>query len=187
MHTSLVPEPIKLTYQDFCALPDDGRRYEILDGDLYMSPSPGLVHQTVLGNLLFTLYEHVRERRLGTLLPGPIDVLLSEYDIVVPDILFVGALRTALIEKKYIKGPPDLLVEICSDATRQRDIRAKRNLYARCAVPWYWIIDPEGPRVMELQLVDRAYAVVAEPSGDASWTPKLFPELTVTLPDLIRP
>jgi Uma2 family endonuclease len=186
MHTSLVPEPIKLNYQDFCALPDDGRRYEILDGDLYMSPSPATLHQRVVGRLLVLLSEHVRQMNLGEVFVAPYDVLLDEQNIVEPDLIYVANANVSIITEKNIQGAPDLLVEIVSPSTIERDTRDKRNLYARCAVPNYWIIDPRRTSVIELRHVDKAYGAVAELSGDATWTPVIFPQLQIKLQDLWR-
>jgi Uma2 family endonuclease len=181
MHTSLVPEPIKLTYQDFCALPDDGRRYEILDGDLYMSPSPGPQHQRIAGRIYAILDAHVRKAGLGEAFPAPLDVLLEEHEIVEPDVVFVSRARASIITEANIRGVPDLLVEILSPSTKSRDIRDKRNIYARCGVPWYWIVDPEARTLLELQLVGGAYAPVALHESGATFRPGLFPELAIDL------
>jgi Uma2 family endonuclease len=185
MHDRLIAEPIRLTYEDFCALPDDGKRYEILDGDLYVSPSPFTAHQAVVGNLFVMLTDYVRSRKLGRVFVAPYDVVLDRHDVVEPDLIYVSKANATIITHKNIQGSPDLLVEVLSDSTRERDTRDKRNIYARCGVPWYWIVDPEGPRVMELKLLERAYAVVADLSGEAVWTPALFPESTIRLPELI--
>ncbi len=184
MHDRLTAEPIRLTYEDFRALPDDGKRYEILDGDLYMSPSPITQHQRFVARLHVILTLHVNQHRLGEVFVSPYDVVLGRHDVVEPDLLFVARENSQIVTAKNIQGVPDLLVEVLSDSTRERDLRDKRNIYARCGVPWYWIVDPEGPRVMELKLMDRAYAVVAEVSGKANWTPELFPNLAIGLPEL---
>ncbi len=185
MHDRLIAEPIRLTYEDFCALPDDGKRYEILDGDLYMSPSPFTAHQVVVGNLHLILAHFVRNKQLGRVFVAPYDVVLGQHNVVEPDLIYVSKANASIITKKNIQGSPDLLIEVLSESTQDRDLRDKRNIYARHDVPWYWIIDPEGPRVMELKLMDRAFAVAAELSVDASWTPGLFPQLTLNLPELI--
>lgn len=184
MHDRLVAEPIKLTYEDFCALPDDGRRYEILDGDLYMSPSPEIPHQDVVGNLYAILRDHVRARKLGRVFVAPLGVLLDEHDIVEPDIIFVSAAKRGIISRKDIQGAPDLLIEVLSPSSGERDLRDKRSLYARCGVDWYWIIDPEKQTVLELRLVESAYAVVSETNDPGPFCPELFPGLRIELPEL---
>ncbi|HWL94122.1 MAG TPA: Uma2 family endonuclease [Phycisphaerae bacterium] len=186
MHDRLVAEPIRLTYEDFCALPDDGRRYEIIDGDLFMSPSPEIPHQTVVINLAAILHQHVRKEKLGKVLVAPSDVLLGEHDIVEPDIIFISKERLSIVTQKNIQGAPDLLIEVLSPSTSRRDVRDKRNLDARSGVRYYWMLDSHGPRVTELQLTEGEYAVVKELSGDAIFEPACFPDLKINLAGLLE-
>lgn len=184
MHDHLVAERIKLTYEDFCALPDDGKRYEILDGDLYMSPSPNTVHQRIVGRLYSILDDHARKKGLGEAFVAPFDVVLDEHDVVVPDVSFVSKAKQSIITEANIQGAPDLIVEVLSPSTKSRDTRDKRNVYARSGVDWYRIIDPEKKSVLELRLVDNAYAVVSETKDPLSFCPELFPDLRIDLPEL---
>lgn len=184
MHDNLVGMPIRLTYTDYCALPDDGRRYEILDGDLYMSPAPIPVHQRILLNLVSDLRTHVRASKLGEVFISPIDVLLGDHDIVQPDIVFVARDQSTIVAAKNIKGSPDLLVEILSPSNTERDIRDKRNIYSRSGVDWYWIVNPEDGTVLELQRVDAAYAEISRPARRMQFTPKLFPGLSIDMNSL---
>lgn len=134
----------KLTYQDYVTLPDDGRRYEILDGELAVSPAPLTVHQHVCGMVAHALIGWVTEKRLGRVLIAPCDVIFDQATVVQPDILYVSTPRSSIITRRAVEGVPDLVVEILSDATRQRDRSAKKALYARYGVSRYWIIDPEA-------------------------------------------
>src|SRR3989442_10194004 len=129
------PGPIKLTYEDYVDLPDDGKRYEILDGELEVSPAPAPRHQGVSRNLLLILQGHVQERRLGTIYYALIDVLLADTSIVQPDLIFVAAGRESIITARAIEGPPDLVVEILSPWSVRRDRRTKAKLYARFGIP----------------------------------------------------
>ena len=181
MPEPLVAEPIRLTYEDFLALPDDGKRYEILDGDLYMSPSPRTLHQRLLLRLAIILGEHVRCKGLGEVFIAPFDVVLGDNDIVEPDIVFVSEANRSIITEENIRGVPDLLVEVLSPTRPQYDLKNKRAVYARCGVPFYWIVDPEGRRLTELQLLDRAYAIVGELAGKPTFEPRLFPGLGIDL------
>ena len=181
---ALIGEPVRLTYADFCALPDDGRRYEILDGDLYMSPSPVPLHQQIALNLALVLADHVRRNRLGRVYVAPLDVLLSENDVVEPDVVYVSRERAAIITPKNIQGPPDLLIEVLSPATADRDLTDKRNIYARCGVPFYWIIDPDKRTLLELQLAGKAYARLSETVAGGAFAPRLFLELTIAINEL---
>jgi Uma2 family endonuclease len=139
---------IKLTYEDYASIPDDGRRHEIIDGEHYVNPAPTGYHQLILGNVLFALERHVRSHHTGRVVTSPVDVALSEFDIVQPDILFMRAGRTHLIGK-IVKGVPDLVIEILSDSNRRYDVRTKYEIYERAGVAEYWIVDPDelGVRV----------------------------------------
>ena len=181
MHDRLVAEPIRLNYQDFCALPDDGKRYEILDGDLLMSPSPREIHQRVLGRLFRILSGHAEKAGLGVVYIAPFDVILSENDIVEPDLIFVAETNRSIVTDENIRGVPDLLVEVLSSTRPELDTRDKRAVYARCSVPFYWIVDPENKHLTELQLVEKAYAVVSELTNKDSFQPRLFTGLTINL------
>src|SRR5436309_59662 len=132
------PGPIKLTYEDYVDLPDDGKRYEILDGELEVSPAPAPRHQAVSRNLLFILHGHIHPRRLGSVYHAPIDVLLANTSIVQPDLVFIAAGRESIVTKRAIEGPPDLMVEILSPWSIRRDRVAKAALYARFGIRCYW-------------------------------------------------
>ncbi len=176
-----VAERTRLTYEDFCALPDDGKRYEILDGDLYMSPSPRTLHQRATGLLYRILSEHVETHGLGEVFIAPFDVVLSKNDIVEPDVIFVSTARRPIITDDNIRGVPDLLVEVVSPTRPAMDTRDKRHVYERCRVPFYWIVDPDERRVTELRLTGDHYETASEPRGSDSFTPQLFPDLTIEL------
>jgi Uma2 family endonuclease len=113
-----------------------------------------------------------------------LDVILDEHNVVEPDIIYVSNARRSIITKKNIQGPPDLLIEAISPSTSTRDLRDKRNIYSRCGVPNYWLLDPDARSVTELELIEKAYAVVSESAGSASLSPKLFPGLSISLVDL---
>lgn len=144
-----VAPALRFTYEDYLLLPED-RRYEILDGDLFMTPAPTPYHQLVSRNLEFLLHRHVRERRLGEILYAPCDVVLSKTDVLQPDILFITADRRAIIGEKYISGPPDLVVEVLSPATADRDTDVKTKIYARFGVKEMWIADPDAKTIAVL-------------------------------------
>ena len=133
---------MNLTYRDYLLLPE-GKRYEIIEGDLYMVPSPFTKHQRILLNLSYILLEFVRQNDLGEIFIAPYDVLLSEHDIVQPDVLFVSKERDDIITEKNIQGAPDLVVEILLRSRRHIDQKLKHRLYARSEVKEYWIVDPD--------------------------------------------
>lgn len=132
------------TYDEFARLPDDGNRYEVIDGELYVSPSPRPLHQYAIGELIFQLQAFTRDHDLGWIFPGPIDVLFAEGDYLVPDLVFVRRERRGIITSRGVEAAPDLVVEVLSEATKSRDRVLKRRRYAHFGVPEYWIIDPVG-------------------------------------------
>ena len=140
---------ITLTYEDYCALPDDGRRYEIIEGELYGTPSPGRAHQQFAANLLVVLKPFVAARGLGEVVIAPFYVILEETSVVVPDLLFVARERSGIVTDRGVRGAPDLIVEILSPGTARRDRVEKAKLYARHGVHHYWLADPET-RVLEI-------------------------------------
>ena len=139
----------KLTYADYLKTADN-ERYELLDGKLVTSPSPGEMHQYSLGRLFLRLATIVYERNLGRVYCSPFDVVLSETDVVRPDLLFVSGTRAGIITADNVQGAPDLVIEILSPVTAERDGTTKLDLYARHGVREYWIVDPDARTVMLL-------------------------------------
>ena len=137
----------KFTYEDYRTAPPD-RRCELLDGEFFMPPSPNLKHQRVQVRLGEHLARFVRERGLGELFFAPCDVVLSDTDVVQPDLLFVSSERAQLLSGgENVRGAPDLVVEILSPATAERDRGYKRALYAKHGVAEYWLVDPAAETV----------------------------------------
>jgi Uma2 family endonuclease len=134
------------TYEDYLVLPED-RRYEIIDGDLFRTPTPGPPHQRVVGNLYLHLCRYVEDNELGEVLMAPCDVLLSPTDVVQPDLLYVTAARSAIVSEKFISAAPDLVVEVLSPSTEDRDRTLKTKLYARFGVRELWIADTKEKRI----------------------------------------
>ena len=141
MNTQTLPKPF--TYDDYIALPDDGKRFEIIEGDVSMTPAPSPRHQAVQLRLGSLLLAYLDKHPLGTVFISPIDVVLSMVDIVQPDLLFIGQSRSGIIAEKNIVGIPNLVVEILSPSSTTRDRKEKRDLYERYGLPEYWIVDPD--------------------------------------------
>lgn len=135
-----------LTYEDYARLPDE-RRYELIEGELFMVPSPDFSHQSILRNLGFALWHFIKRDSLGLVFYAPFDVILTEHDVIQPDIVFVSNERRSILTEKNIQGGPDLVVEILSSGTRERDILVKKGLFARHGVREYWIVDPVGKSI----------------------------------------
>jgi Uma2 family endonuclease len=142
---------IPFTYEDYKSLPESmDRRYELMDGELLMVPAPTTLHQIVSQNIEFLLLQHVRATGCGRILHAPVDVVLGEgkrRDVVQPDIVFISNARAHIVTKPEVAGAPDLVIEILSPGTEDRDRGYKRTLYERMGVREYWIVDPEGRTV----------------------------------------
>ena len=137
---------IKFTINDYMSTPD-GKRFQLLDGELIVAPSPTSKHQSISGQLYLTMTQFVTERQLGRLWYAPLDVILTDHDVVQPDLLFVSTARASIVTEANVRGAPDLVVEILSPATAQYDREYKRTLYSRHGVREYWLVDPEEDTV----------------------------------------
>ncbi len=145
------------TFEDLCRMPDDGRRYELIGGEIVVSPAPTWLHQELAARLFELLRLFVVPRKLGRVAFAPLDVRLSIHDSVQPDIVYVSNARLALRTSNGIDGAPDLVVEILSPSTRNRDEGEKLNLYAAAGVPEYWLTDAEQRAFRALTLKHGRY------------------------------
>jgi len=144
------------TYEEYYKL-DDDQRYEIIDGQLLMAPSPDTWHQAWIGALHLILDRHIRARQLGKVLLSPVDVVLDPENTVQPDIVFVATGNLGIIQRRAIFGAPDLLVELVSLSSVRRDRYDKKELYARFGVKEHWIGDPANKSLEILTLKERRY------------------------------
>jgi Uma2 family endonuclease len=154
----LLTRPRK-TVEDFMRLPE-GSLAELIDGEIFMTPGPRVLHQRVILNLTLELAPYVRDRRWGEILTSPVDVHLPSGDIVEPDVVYIRRENESIIQD-WIRGAPDLLIEVLSPSHPERDLIVKRSLYARNGVLEYWIVDPADHSVQIWRLVEGRY----EPSG----------------------
>ena len=150
--TSPLPGVYRLTYADWLRFPDDGRLYEILEGELYVTPPPSVEHQRISRNLEFLLLTFLRRSSRGEVLYAPIGVRLSNEDVLEPDLVIVLREHADRIGTQVIEGVPDLVVEILSPGTARRDLGPKRDKYREAGVPEYWIVDPAAASV-EVQVL----------------------------------
>ena len=139
----------KLTYADYLETSDD-ERYELLNGELILSPSPREIHQYISSILHLIIGTYARNHQLGKVYFSPFDVVLSDSDVVQPDLLFISKERTGIITEDNVRGAPDLVVEILSPTTADRDRTVKLDLYATHGVKEYWIVDPDSRTIMVL-------------------------------------
>ena len=175
---------VKLTYEDYVLFPEDGKRHELIDGEHYVTPAPIRKHQAVVGNLHGLIWSYLQQRPIGRVFTAPFDVIFSEFDVVEPDLLYISRERSQEIETSpWVKGAPDLVVEIGSPSTRKRDETIKRRLYERFGVVEYWVVDPEIDAVKVFRRTNDRYARVAElllENDDVLTTP-LLPDLELRL------
>ena len=174
----------KLDYSDYLATPDDGKRYEIVDGELFVTASPSPMHQRVSRRLERQLEDYFHGRSIGEVFNAPIDVILTDHDVFVPDLIVVS--NPATISKRGIDGPPLLVIEILSPSTSKQDRGVKARRYAELGVPHYWIADPDTRRFHCHRLVDGTFRLVLDAEGDAVLSHPDFPGLEIDLASLWR-
>jgi Uma2 family endonuclease len=162
-----------LTYDDLLLMPETNRFQELVDGELVVSPSPEVAHQTAVVALMAGLAAYARDRG-GLALVGPMDVLVEPSTVVQPDLLYLRPERVDADVRRPIRVPPDLVVEVLSPSNRAHDLVRKRGIYERFGVPELWFVDHEVGEITVLVFEDGAYreATVAR-SGDVVRSPRL--------------
>ena len=168
------PRPrIRFTYEDYRNTPED-KRYELIDGELLLVPAPRTVHQRISGKIQFYLMSFVIKQSLGEVFYAPIDVVFSDTDVLQPDILFISTDRFGIITEDNIQGAPDLVIEILSPSTADRDRTFKSSLYALHGVGEYWIVDPDAQTAEVFTLGERGFERIATyGAGDVLTSPSL--------------
>ena len=179
---------LRLTYEDYRLIPDDGKRHELIDGEHVMSPSPNTKHQRIARVLLTALTNFLREHPLGEIFIAPYDVVLSDFDVVQPDLIFVATAQAAIVTEANIRGIPTLVVEILSEGNRKLDETIKRQRYEHYGIPEYWIIDPALDQVKMYRLTDGRYGQASVLSLEANelLTTPLLPALSLPLTTLFK-
>jgi Uma2 family endonuclease len=169
----------RVSYDDLAQMPEDGRRYELYDGEVFVVPSPILLHQVVAMRLWRILDDYAFQTR-GLAVASPMDVVFSQYDVVQPDIVFLTAesLRTVSLMDR-VRQPPDLAVEVLSQATASHDRGRKMRMFQRYGVPEYWIVDPIAKTIEIYKLVESAYELVGAFSGSETMHSAVLPGLAL--------
>ena len=168
----------RLDYAAYAAIPMDGKRHEIIDGEHFVNPAPNLYHQEISRHIQFQLYSKIELTDLGKVINAPVDLQLSEHDIVQPDIVVVMLDRKRIMTPTKIKGVPDLVIEILSPSNSHHDLKLKRGLYERTGVPEYWIVSPDEHQVLQLTLDQGHYSELIQTASIAS---KFIPQAVVDL------
>jgi len=173
------------TFHDYLRLPLDGRRYEVLRGELYMNAAPRPRHQETLLNLSVMLVNHVRAHDLGRVYAAPIDVILGTLATPVqPDLLFIAKHRLAIVEEKVLRGAPDFIAEVLSPSTEREDRGLKREIYEQAGVSEYWIVDPDARSIESLALEGGVYRRVARAGLGEIVSSVVIPGFSVAVSDV---
>jgi len=135
-----IPERLEVfTYEDYLNLPDNGKRYEIINGELYMVPAPTLGHQDTIGEFHLTMGLFLRTNPIGKIYLAPTDIIFSEIDVLQPDLIFVSKEKFDILTRENIQGAPDLVIEVLSPGTEKRDRTIKLKAYSKFGVQEYWM------------------------------------------------
>ena len=177
---------IKLTVEDYMATSDD-ERYELIDGELIMPPAPATRHQRIQVNLGVRLVQFLESMGFGKVYFAPTDIVLSDTDVVQPDLLFVSTERQHIITPANIQGAPDLVVEILSPATAGLDQGYKRELYARHGVKEYWIVGTDPDTVSVLLLQGNEYEVFETLNPGQTLRSPTLQGLSLSVEDIFAP
>ena len=165
------------TYEDLRNTPDDGQRYEVLEGDLIVSPSPTWKHQRIV-RWCFELFLQAERAGRGSVCTAPMDVVLSARDVAQPDLLFIATEHLGIVTAENVQGAPDLVVEVLSEGRRRRDVITKRHIYERYGVRFYWLVDPEEETVRVFEFKDGAYGEPVILRAGLQLGCPLFPRIT---------
>ena len=183
MVAQTIPEDRPLTADDFMSLPmDDGHLYELLQGELILSPSPEMNHQFIVGNLYFKIRSVLESVEFGKVIVSPAAVVLSENDVVEPDVFIIRNAQRPLLTRLSFRGAPVIALEVLSPSNRSHDLQRKALLYAKAGVEEYWMVDPEKHRVLVQRLTGAGVDTEIITAGAV--TSKVLPELTMDLSEI---
>jgi len=169
----------KHTVKDFAALPE-GSPYQLIDGDLLMTPSPIFQHQKVVVNITFLLKKFVDENNLGEIITAPMDVYLTETEAYQPDIIYISNENKSIIHDR-IKGAPDLIVEVLSPSNAYYDLVHKKQVYEATRVKEYWIVDPMEKTIEVFENVNRSFQLLAKGKQSGTMHSKLLQGFSLEL------
>jgi Uma2 family endonuclease len=175
------------TYEDYLRLPDDGNRYEIIEGVLYVTNAPNYDHQFTVIEIAYWVKQFVTENNFGVVLTAPFEVHLSPTTRPVqPDVLFIKADRQPASGAKFFEGLPDLIVEVLSPASIRTDRQIKLNIYEQAGVAEYWLADPKTRSVEVYTLWHGEYALLGQYTGAETVESKLLAGLAISVKTLFN-
>jgi Uma2 family endonuclease len=176
----------KFTRADLLEMPDDGKRREIVEGELFVTPSPNVDHQRISRRIELALANYLEAHRIGEIFYAPMDVILSDFDVLEPDLLIVLNEHREIL-KTWVEGTPDLVIEILSVTTSHRDRGLKLKAYARHGVTEYWIVDPEQRAIEVYRLGRERYRAPQVFHEPESLTSSMLPSFSLPLASVFNP
>ena len=176
----------RVTAEDYRALPEGGPQYQLIEGDLYMSPSPNRFHQDISRNIELIIANYLANHPIGIVYDAPLDVYLNDDNVFQPDLVFVARENYQVLTDAGIEGVPDLAIEILSPSTAKLDQNAKLRVYAQSGVKEFWVVDPETTTVAVYYLQQNATHPAAVYSTADRFTSGLFPELEFSVADFFK-
>ena len=183
----LSKKAVQVTRYDYQQMPEGPPYFQVIEGDLVMSPSPNTQHQKIAGRIFFEFSALLQRKPLGEVFIAPLDVYLTEVNVYPPDVIFVSDQRRSIITEHGIEGAPDLVVEILSPGTARYDKGSKRKVYARTGVQELWLVNPELRLVEVYELTRDAERPAATPGENATLSSPLLPGLRIKLSEIFEP
>jgi Uma2 family endonuclease len=176
----------RLTWTDYLGLPDDGRHYELIDGELIVNPAPAPRHQRIVRTFITRLDRYFEEQGGGEVIGSPIDVVLDSENVVEPDVIVIKSDRASIVDEKNVQGAPNIVIEVLSAGTRRKDEVSKRRLYEQSGVDEYWIADPDADLVKLYCRTGAGFVLAAEVSADRgeAVTSPLLPGFSLDVRDI---
>lgn len=178
---------LQITYDDYKTLPEQGPRYQVIEGELIMTPAPNLRHHRIVWALGNALYNHVEAQALGLVVGSPVDMILTATNVFQPDLVYLSHARKSLMAEEGIRGAPDLCVEVLSPSTAAQDRDVKRKLYARFGVVELWLVDPETRTVELFRLQENPGEAAARFAETETLRSALLPGFEAPLAKLFAP
>lgn len=189
MDAQTAPVDTRLTYDDLLLFPEDGKRHELIDGEHIVTPTPVTRHQRLVTRLTIGIGAHLDAHpEQGEVFAVSVDIVLTLFDVVVPDLIVIAGDQADIVGDKCIRGAPAIVVEVLSPRTRKRDAQAKRRLYERSGVREYWLVDPELDLVQVFRSAEGRFgrADVRTAEDRHTLTTPVLPGCAIDLPTLFR-
>jgi Uma2 family endonuclease len=179
-------ESLMITVHEYMAMPEGSPYHQLIEGELFMSPSPNWRHQKISRNIERILERYLEKQDLGELFHAPMDVILNETNVYQPDVLFFTYKGNARLGERCVEGAPDFVVEILSESTAHLDRDRKRKIYAQRGVKELWFVDPQEKQIIVFDLQKSAKAPVGTYGIADAFNPQTFAALTIDCAEIFR-